>query len=557
MTFIGQYFQHRNAVQGKQQEREERIKALPEYNEPLTVEEFQVLAKPAYQVIGEIQKGETTPRKVLDAYGKQALNAQRENNCLTEIMIRDAETFADKIDTSLPLAGFPISLKDTCNVEGYDSCIGYAKKCFQPAQQDGNLVRLLRDAGGVPFVKTNVPLTLMAFESYNDVWGYTENPHVKGFSAGGSTGGESSLLAYGGSSLGIGTDVAGSVRVPSHFSGSYAIKCSVGRFPRTGNTTSMPGQEGIPAVYSPMTRTLDDLGFFLKVIVDMEPWKYDYTCHPLPWRSEKQLPEKCRVGVIRDDGVITPTPACARALDLCVKALQAKGHEIVEFNPPAPIRALRIAQQLSGSDGGAVYTRDQLTGENNDGSVAASLKLQHLPRWVKKVYAWYLYYIKGDTVLSYLVRDYNVKTIVERWNLAAEREVYKNDFFNAWQDAKIDFLLTVPHCTPAFPKYNNVIQFWLANYTFLYNLLDYSAGVLPVTKVDKTKDALPKDFKIKSLNYVAQIAYKYYDAAKMDGLPVGVQVVGQRLEEEKVLEAMKLVETSLADNGTVYSLLNA
>lgn len=162
-------------------------------------------------------------------------------------------------------------------VQGYDSCIGYSAWVGKPFKKDSTLVRLLRDAGAVPFVKTNIPITLLSFESVNDVFGRTTNPHKSTHSPGGSTGGEAALLAYGGSRIGIGTDVAGSVRVPAHYSGIYSIKSSVGRFPRTGNATSMAGQEGVPAVYSPMARTLEDLEYFWKAVVGMEPWKYDHS----------------------------------------------------------------------------------------------------------------------------------------------------------------------------------------------------------------------------------------------------------------------------------------
>lgn len=62
-----------------------------------------------------------------------------------------------------------------------------------------------------------------------------------------------------------------------HFSGVYSIKASAFRFLRTGNATSMPGQEGIPAVYSPMTRTLEDLETFWRAIMSMKPWEYDHS----------------------------------------------------------------------------------------------------------------------------------------------------------------------------------------------------------------------------------------------------------------------------------------
>ena len=160
--------------------------------------------------------------------------------------------------------------------------------------------------GAIPYVKTNLPITLLSFESTNDVWGRTTNPHNSKYSPGGSTGGESALLAFGGGRIGIGSDVAGSVRVPAHFSGIYALRCSVGRWPRMGIGTSMPGQEGISSVYSPMARTLDDLIYFSRSIMSMKPWEYDHTVHPIPWRLDHeesaQRERRLRFGIMRTDG---------------------------------------------------------------------------------------------------------------------------------------------------------------------------------------------------------------------------------------------------------------
>jgi Asp-tRNA(Asn)/Glu-tRNA(Gln) amidotransferase A subunit family amidase len=192
------------------------------------------------------------------------------------VMIQEAQTWARVCNKAGPLAGMPISVKDTVGVAGFASCIGYSSPSWLvPFQKDAAIVRLLRDAGAYPFVKTNIPITLLSFESSSDVWGRTTNPYSAKHTPGGSTGGEAALLAYGGSRLGIGTDVAGSVRIPAHYSGIYTIKASTHRFPKRGNTTSCVGQEGVAPVYSPMTRTLEDLETFWRAIVGMKPWEYD------------------------------------------------------------------------------------------------------------------------------------------------------------------------------------------------------------------------------------------------------------------------------------------
>ena len=111
-------------------------------------------------------------------------------------------------------------------------------------------------------------------------------------------------------------------------------------------------------------------------------------------------------------------------------------------------------------------------------------------------------------------------------------------------------LLTVPNATPAVPHNGLGDSFSSCGYTFLFNLVDYPAGIIPVTKVDPVKDALPKGFRPK--NHVEKGAYKNYKIEEMGGLPVGVQIVGRRLEEEWVLKGMEVVEDALHKSGVRY-----
>jgi hypothetical protein len=87
--------------------------------------------------------------------------------------------------------------------------------------------------------------------------------------------------------------------------------------------------------------------------------------------------------------------------------------------------------------------------------------------------------------------------------------------------------------------------------------LDYSAGVLPITHVDKVLDKLGPDLspRFKPRNAIERASYKMYDSAAMHGLPVGVQVIGRRLEEEKVMEGMKIIQSLLKQDGIAYQLL--
>ncbi|KAI2638405.1 amidase [Xylaria nigripes] len=554
MVFFLDYLQHRRDCQWKQDVRAERIGALRTYYRgPFTTLDRELVDKPIQELVEDVHAGELKASDLLDTYAKVALRAHEKTNCVTEVMVPEAKRWiADgSINLKGPLAGIPVSLKDTMNVGGFDSTVAFSSFVGKPHLEDGATVRLLKDAGAVPYVKTNLPITLLSFESNNDVWGQCTNPYNSKYTPGGSTGGEAALLALGGR-IGIGSDVAGSVRVPAHFSGIYSLKCSTGRWPKAGFATSMPGQEGVPSVYSPMTRTLNDLTYFTRSIIGMQPWKYDHSAHPLNWRydieKEYATKPKLRIGVMRTDGVVDPSPACRRALEETEAALRAAGHEIVEINPPSPYEALRLGALLLNADGCQMFKSFMRFGEWNDRGADQMDWLMRVGRPFKYIYYLWVKYIRRDNIWAGLVRDWHQKTAYENWHLVAQREAYRAKWFEWWNKVDIDVILAPTNATPAVPHDGMKDAVSSCGYTFLFNLLDYTAGCIPITYVDKDVDGLPSDFNIRKLNGVAQGAYKLYDARAMDGLPVGIQIVGRRLEEEKVLAIMKRVEDALGED---------
>ncbi|THH08576.1 hypothetical protein EW146_g8945 [Bondarzewia mesenterica] len=546
------YFSHWRACRSKQQERESRIATLPaKYRAIITTRDIDILRQPVSSIVSNVQSGLLDPQDVLLAYGKKALKAHEETNCLTEVMIAKAEIWAKECHKQGPLAGMPISMKDTVGVAEFDSCIGYSAWVGKPFKKDAPLVRLLRDAGAVPFVKTNVPITLLAFESCSDVFGRTTNPHSKGYSPGGSTGGEAALLALGGSRLGIGTDVAGSVRMPAHYSGIYTIKASMSRFPKAGNASGMVGQEGVPPVYSPMTRTLEDLETFWKAVVSMKPWEYDPSCVPIPWR-DINFEKKPKWGIMWTDGVVSPSPACTRALQQVVSTLQEHGHEVVSVNPPNPYEALTVGSQLL-TNAYVAATSPIRWWEHNDPGVYRAMLALRLPRFIQKLHVWFRRHVLRDPLYADLIEGWSVKDGQEFYALVGRREQYRMAWLNFWKEQQLDYVLTVPNALPAMKHDGGRLGWKSCGYTFLFNVLDYSAGVLPVTHVDRALDALPRDFK--PTNGIEADAYEGYDAESMHGLPIGVQIVGRRLEEEKVLAGMKIIETLLKEEGKAYQRL--
>ncbi|EEQ32875.1 putative amidase [Microsporum canis] len=577
------YFQYRSARNFKRNQRTQRFASLPSvYHAPFSAFDQSVIDKPIEELVQDVHKGALSPVDVLRTYGKIAIKAQERCNCITELLIPESEEWAKSgINIQGPLAGIPVSLKDSIQVGGFDTSVGYTRYTRQPAAKDGALVRLLKDAGAVPYAKTALPITLLSFESTNDLWGVCRNPHGTDYTPGGSSGGEASLLAMGGR-IGVGSDVAGSVRLPAAWSGCYSLRCSTGRWPKAGVSTSMAGQEGVPSVFSPMARTLNDLTYFARSIIGMEPWKYDTTVHPITWRSDMEndaKTKKLRIGVMRSDGVVPPTPAIARGINTTVAALIAAGHTIVEVKEPSTatsLMGLNLASLLLNSDGCETFNSHLQTGESSDPGAVHLTNFSWF-YWPFR-YAYYLFvrYIKRDATWAYLLRDFGLKTATQQWKLVAQRETFRatwHDWWNA-KEQDFDFILCPVNATPALPHGAMTDAISACGYTFFWNMLDYSAGVIPVGHVDSKKDALvgPDGKKGKNVykrvlknlgvdSAVSRGAWKYYDADAMHGLPIAVQVVGRRWHEEKVIGCMHAVEKALEEykgpggEGGKYQLL--
>lgn len=140
----------------------------------------------------------------------------------------DRERQANPFKPLRAFHGLPVSLKDSFQVLGHDTSTGLACFVDEPAGEHSATASMLLDLGAVLYCKTNLPQSIMTADSDNNVFGRTLNPRNTRLTAGGSTGGEGALIALRGSVLGVGTDIGGSIRVPSVCNGLYGLRPSVG-----------------------------------------------------------------------------------------------------------------------------------------------------------------------------------------------------------------------------------------------------------------------------------------------------------------------------------------
>lgn len=133
----------------KRQERAARFAALPpHYHAAFTQADKTIVNKPIAELVKEVQKGTTASTDVLQTYGKVAVKAHEKTNCVTELLLPEAEGWVKtEVNLQGPLAGVPISLKDSVQVKGFDVSLGYSRLACKPYADDGPLVKLLKDAG--------------------------------------------------------------------------------------------------------------------------------------------------------------------------------------------------------------------------------------------------------------------------------------------------------------------------------------------------------------------------------------------------------------------------
>src|SRR6476660_7175332 len=170
-----------------------------------------------------------------------------------------------------PLLGIPMTVKESYNIAGLPTTWGIpAQKDFTPAE-DALSISRVKDAGGVILAKTNVPLGLGDWQSYNEIYGTTNNPYDLGRTPGGSSGGSSAALAAGYGALSLGSDIGGSLRVPAFHCGIYAHKPTFDLVAMRGHTPPplppLPSNRDL-SVIGPMARCAADLSLLLDVIAE-------------------------------------------------------------------------------------------------------------------------------------------------------------------------------------------------------------------------------------------------------------------------------------------------
>ncbi|OOF94627.1 hypothetical protein ASPCADRAFT_397432 [Aspergillus carbonarius ITEM 5010] len=475
----------------------------------------------ATQLLAKLASGQVSSLAVTTAFCKRAAIAQQ----VALDRARFLDTYLAREGKPIgPLHGLPISIKDSFCVKGVQSTIGYVSFLNHPPEtKNSPLVEMLLQLGAVLYVKTNLPQTAMTADSENNIFGRTLNPHNTSLTAGGSSGGEGALIAFRGSILGVGTDVAGSIRIPSLCCGIYGFKPTADRVPYGGQARgSMKGLPGLTAAAGPLAHSIEDLQLFMKVAVgDGQAWEYDETAVGVPWLSDPHVTgkrnESLRVGVLSEDRHFPVHPPVKRALERAISALTRDGHRIIRVgNQDKDGLSVAYASRLA-------YQYFTYGPHVNMDHIAASGE-----PLVKSVARFDNPLFSGPLPVDKVLEPFQK---IEQLHIARQR--VSDAWRQVWVEEKLDVVLApgaqntaVGHDTYAWPPY-----------TVIWNLLDYPACIIPFDKASKELDP--------DIMMTGDPVQPDYHPDEVDGSPCAIQVITPRFQDEKCLWAADIIDRSI------------
>ena len=465
----------------------------------------------ATRLAAEIRDRRVGCLELLDFFLARAERYNRQLNAIVAWQVDKACERARAADTALargdkwgPLHGVPMTVKESFNIAGLPTTFGNPAWKDNIAAANAVLVDRLQAAGAVIFGKTNVPYMLQDSQSYNEIYGTTNNPWDLGCGPGGSSGGEAAALAAGLSALGAGSDIAGSLRNPAHFCGIYGHKPSWGLIPTRGH-----GPPGVVtptdiSVVGPMARHAEDLALTLGILAGPDLLQQSSWRTALPAPRGRRLKD-FRVAIWASLPGVTVDVSVGDVFAAAVAAIAQAGASVDESARPGfdPVEYHRLFMLLLRAATGSRMGEEDFAEQQK---LAATLT-------------------PDDN--SFRANVARGATLSHRsWGAANE---VRNKLRYMWRDffTRFDVLLAPVAATAAFPHDHNPDR----------DARRVIVNGLPAPHVDITWAGLA------SLCYLPATAAPIGRTPR--GLPVGLQIIGAEGEDPTTIEFARLLAAEL------------
>ncbi|HVS81188.1 MAG TPA: amidase [Pyrinomonadaceae bacterium] len=410
-------------------------------------------------------------------------------NALEQARATEAALMSGEIG---PLLGLPLTVKDTIDTKGLRTTSGSRLRANHVPDRDATVVARLRAAGAIILGKTNTAEMAAYYETDNPVFGRANNPHNPLMTPGGSSGGEAAAIAAWLSPAGIGSDLAGSIRLPAHFCGIAGLKPTTGRVPSDGHTPAVTGPLSLGVSIGPMARRVADLALLFGVIADDAPLEMNH--------EQATTVRGLRAAWYVSDGVAPVDEETARAVERAADALRDAGLEVDEAEPPGASRGLGLWLALF-SHSVSRQLRGLYRGREGEAGPQVAAMLARVS--------------EGDQGFGGKVAaaERLAKAVVERERLREE--------LLRWMKttpliiAPVGATCAWPHGTQRVSvRSESVSVFRAFSYSQTFNVFGLPSVAVPAGQ-------------------------------SAQGLPIGVQVVGRPFEERTVLAAAEIIEQAL------------
>ena len=450
--------------------------------------------------------------------------------------------FNDKEEIEkFPLLGFVFSIKEYINIKGSRSTWGVLIGLNKFADENPKLIDFITSKGALIVCKGNVPQLLMIYESTNNLFGNCSNPTNSLRVSGGSSGGEAASIALGLVNVGIGSDIGGSIRVPSLFCGIYGFKPTAGRVDDCDafsclENTKMDGKTGdnqyvVEPTIGPMGKSARDCTTVMKVLIEFSLTKTDLP--PVPWREANN---PMRVGIISEFSPYLKQPdCCTRALHEASLLLKQANVQIVPINlnhVSEEILVNTLALFFMDKEFREILLEETIIKEPLTDGYSSIMELIRYPLWIlQNLSKSDLMSARDKLVIKAAIISRTSNQISIKYNQTKiVRSVLKE-----FEKAKIDVALAyglIP--APLIGKTAGLEHYFL--YTYCWNFLNFPAGAVPMTTVYENEQFYEGELN-DSCDHIITDLMK-----DSKGLPIGIQVVGVPWKDELVLKTMELIE---------------
>ncbi|KAL4787417.1 amidase [Aspergillus varians] len=489
--------------------------------------ELEVTEYDATALVDGLAAQKYTAVDLLNAFRKRASIAHQLTNCLTELLpealeqAEAADAYIRRTGQTLgPLHGLPVSFKEQIAVAGHITNAGFVAWADRPTSKDANLVASFKSLGAIPFARTNQPQSFMHLETSNNIYGATVHPKNRSLTAGGSSGGETALMALGGTPLGLGGDIGGSIRCPAALNSLWGFKPSVGRISGGGVVVPWPGCDSIHGTLGPFAKSLRDIDLLQRVYSQSKPWLEDPSILPYAVSISDAAPlnRPLRVGIMANDGNFNPLPPVQLIIEDVTKKLKASPLiQVREFTPFNHEKAWQVISANYFEDGGA--TIEKICAESGEA--------------LRPLTAWMIEECKKNEALIHSTPQ----------GRKAARDEFRALYSAHWNAAAVD--VVVAPVTPSVAPPLDTSRYW--PYTAVWNLLDYPGLAFPASDMiggySKDLKSIPYVPKTPSEEYI----FSHYDPEIAQKLPVGLQVVAQKWHDSECLAAAQIIERALRE----------